>query len=229
MLATTLLALVATQSSPTLGLAVQPAVGLSIEEVAAIVGRMRDELGAVGVSAVAAAPVDAACTPDPACLESARTSVAPPTDGLLVVELLRIGPVVQVSATASAGEQRAAGTASLDEAQLASGPVLPAEIAAWAKTLVPAPPPVVGPPVTEAPTTFELTPLKSGALFAGGVGVIALGAGVILVATSEPVLQDPKSLGSAKEQARALGLVGLGASVLGLAGVGVAAGLWFIE
>ncbi|MCC7072350.1 MAG: hypothetical protein IT383_13560 [Deltaproteobacteria bacterium] len=228
MLATTLLALVATQHSPTLGLAVQPAVGLSLEEVAAIVGRMRDELDAVGVSAVAAAPVDAACTPDPACLEGARTSVSPPTDGLLVVELLRIGPVVQVTATATAGEQRAAGTVSLDEAQLASGPVVPAEITAWAKTLAPAPPPVVA-PVTEAPTTFELTPMKSGALFAGGVGVIAFGAGVALVATSEPVLEDPKSLGSAKEQARTLGLVGLGATVLGLAGMGAAAGMWFIE
>ncbi len=228
MLATTLLALVATQSSPTLGLAVQPAVGLSLEEVATIVGRMRDELGALGVAAVAAAPVDPACAQDPACLEGARTSVAPPTDGLVVVELLRIGPVVQVTATATAGEQRATGTASLDEAQLASGPVLPAEIAAWATTLAPAPP-VVTPPVAEAPTTFELTPMKSGALFAGGVGIIALGAGVILVATSEPVLEDPTSLGAEKEQARTLGLIGLGSSVLGVAGVGTAAGLWLIE
>lgn len=229
MLATALLAFVAAQSSPTLGLAVQPAVGLSPEEAAALVGRAQDELLKLGLSVVEATAVDPACTPDPACVESARTAVAEPHDALLVLEFVRIGPVVQVTASGASGERRATGSASLDEKQVASGPVLPPEIGQWAQGLAP-PTPVV--PVTEpttTTTTFELTPMKSGALFAGGVGVIALGAGIILVATSEPVLQDPKSLGAEKEQARTLGLVGLGATVLGVAGLGSAAGLWFIE
>ncbi|OGQ25404.1 MAG: hypothetical protein A2138_26460 [Deltaproteobacteria bacterium RBG_16_71_12] len=229
MLATALFALVAAQTSPTVGLAVQPAVGLSPEESGALVSRVQDELLKLGLSVVEAAAVDAACTPDPGCVEGARTAASTPHDALLVVELVRIGPVVQVTATGAAGEQRASGSASLDEAQLATGPVLPAEIAAWATGLAPAPVFVPPSPPTTAPTTFELTPMKSGALFAGGVGVIALGAGVILVATSEPVLVDPTSLGAAKEQARTLGLVGLGSSVLGVAGVGSAVGLWLLE
>ncbi len=229
MLATVLLTLVAAQASPTVGLAMEPAVGLSPEEASALVGRVQDQLQKLGLSVVEATAVDPACLPDPACVESARSAAPEPHDALLVVELLRIGPVVQVTATGAAGEQRATGSASLDEAQLASGPLLPADIEAWAKALAPHPPVV---PKTEPVTTnvpFELTPMKSGALFAGGVGVIALGAGIILVATTEPVLQDPKSLGTEKEQARALGLIGLGASVLGVAGVGSAVGLWLIE
>lgn len=229
MLATALFAFVAAQSSPTVGLAVQPAVGLTPDEASALVGRVQDQLLKLGLSVVEAAAVDPACAPDPECVESARGAVPEPHDALLVVELVRIGPVVQVTATGAAGERRATGSASLDDAQLASGPVLPPAIEEWAKGLAPAPPVV---PTTEPETAtvpFELTPMKSGALFAGGVGVIALGAGVILVATSEPVLQDPKSLGTEKEQARTLGLVGLGASVLGVAGVGSAVGLWLIE
>lgn len=229
MLASTLLALVAAQSSPTVGLAVQPAVGLSPEEAGALVSRVQDELLKLGLSVVEAAAVDPACTPDPGCVEGARTAASAPHDALLVVELVRIGPVVQVTATGASGERRATGGASLDEAQLASGPVLPPEIAAWAKGLAPAPPLVPSGPPTTAPATFELTPMKSGALFAGGVGIIALGAGVILVATSEPVLEDPTSLGDAKEQARTLGFVGLGTGVLGVAGVGSAVGLWMLE
>ena len=229
MLATTLLTLVAAQSSPTIALAVEPAIGLSSEEAAAVVGRVQDELMQLGLSVVEAGAVDPVCTPDPECVERTRVTVAA-RDALLVVELVRIGPVVQVTATGAAGERRATGSASLDEAQLASGPVLPPEIAAWAKSLAPPPPTVpanTGPVTATAP--FELTPMKSGALFAGGVGVVALGAGIILVATSEPVLQDPTSLGAEKEQARTLGLVGLGVTVLGVAGVGSAVGLWVIE
>ena len=230
MLATALLALVAAQSSPVLGLAVQPAVGLSPEETAALVGRAQDELLKLGLSVVEAAAVAPACTPDPACVESARSAAAEPHDALLVLEFVRIGPVVQVTASGAAQEKRATGSASLDEQQVASGPVLPPEIGQWAQGLAPPPPVVPVPePTATTTTTFELTPMKSGALFAGGVGVIALGAGVILVATSEPVLQDPKSLGAEKEQARTLGLVGLGATVLGVAGLGSAAGLWLLE
>lgn len=229
MLATTLFALVAAQSSPTIGLAVQPAVGLSPEEAGTLVSRVQDELLKLGLSVIEAGAVDAACTPDPGCVEGARTAASTPNDALLVVELVRIGPVVQVTATGAAGDRRATGSASLDEAQLATGPVLPADIAAWAMSLAPAPAIVPPSPPTTAPPAFELTPMKSGALFAGGIGVIALGAGVILVATSEPVLEDPTSLGADKEQARTLGLVGLGTSVIGVAGVGSAVGLWLLE
>ena len=128
MLATALLALVAAQSSPVLGLAVQPAVGLSPEETAALVGRAQDELLKLGLSVVEAAAVDPACTPDPACVESARSAAAEPHDALLVLEFVRIGPVVQVTASGAAQEKRATGSASLDEQQVASGPVLPPEI-----------------------------------------------------------------------------------------------------
>lgn len=231
MLATALLAFVAAQSSPTVGLAVQPAVGLSPDEASALVGRVQDELLKIGLSVVEAAAVDPACTPDPACVEGARTAAPEPHDALLVVELVRIGPVVQVTATGSAGDKQATGSASLDEAQVKGGPVLPADILAWAQALAPKAPVVPKGDPTPTPTAppFELTVMKSGALFAGGVGVIALGAGVILVATSEPVLQDPKTLGAEKEQARTLGLVGLGATVLGVAGLGAAVGLWMLE
>ena len=207
MLATALFAFVAAQSSPTVGLAVQPAVGLSPDETTALVARMQDELLKLGLSVVEAAAVDPACAPDPACVESARAGAPEPHDAMMVVELLRIGPVVQVTATGAAGEQRAMGSASLDEAQLQTGPILPPELAAWAKELAPAPPvvPTTTPTTTTVP--FELTAMKSGALFAGGVGVIALGAGTILVATSEPVQDQSRS--APKEQARVAGLVGL--------------------
>lgn len=230
MLALTLLAFAAAQSSPIVGLAVQPAIGLDAEEAASLVGRVHDELLKLGFSVVESAAVDPACAPDPACVEGVRTAAAEPHAALLVVELVRIGPVVQLTATGAAGPHSATASASLEDAQLASGPVLPPDIAAWAEQLAPAPVIVPKPPEPLTTTTpFELTPMKSGALFAGGVGVIALGAGIILVATSEPVLQDAKSLGAEKEQARTLGLVGLGATVLGVAGVGSAVGLWLID
>jgi hypothetical protein len=231
MLAPALLLLVAAQSSPVVGLVAQPAVGLSPDEATALFARVQRELQALGLSVVEAPAVDPSCVQDAACVEQTRAAATSPLDALLVVELLRVGPVVQVSATGAGGEQHATGSVSLDEGQLKAGSVLPPAIAEWAKALAPPPPKVPPPTTTPTPTEapFELTAMKSGALFAGGLGVVALGAGVLLVATSEPVLEDASSLGKEKEQARTLGLIGLGATVLGVAGAGSAVGLWLVE
>src|SRR3989304_2286514 len=105
MLATALFALVAAQTSPTVGLGVQPAVRLSPPGAGARVSRGQDELLKLGLSVVEAAAVDAACTPDPGCVEGARTAASTPHDALLVVELVGIGPVGQVTATGAVGER----------------------------------------------------------------------------------------------------------------------------
>jgi hypothetical protein len=237
--------LIALAAQPSVGLAIQPSVGLSEAEATTVKTRITSELTGFGLQVVDIEPADPACVADASCVENARQALAEPKDAMLVVEMIRVGPVIQLTATGAAGEEKMNSSHSLDEQQLAQGPVLPDQVRPWAERIARRAannaPPDLGdknpdngdkpdPDPKKNDTAFPpLTPLKSGALFAGGVGVIALGAGVILVATSEPTLQNPASLGTEKEQARTLGFVGLGAGVVGVAALGGAAGLWLLE
>jgi hypothetical protein len=78
--------------SPLVGLAVQPAVGLTDDEVKAAHQKLSEELAGMGLTVVDADAIDSACLPDPSCVEGARTSAASPKPALVVVELVRIGP-----------------------------------------------------------------------------------------------------------------------------------------
>jgi hypothetical protein len=120
------------------------------------------------------------------------------------------------------------GSHGFDEKQFAQGPLLPDDVRTWARNLVPkaAPPPPPPPPKKEEPA---LKPMQMGAIAAGGVGAVALIAGVALAATNNGVLEDAGSTGDEKEGARTMGWVGVGSTVVGVAALGAGAGLFFLE
>src|SRR5690348_9124609 len=86
-------------NGPEVALAIQPPTGLSDAEAASTQKKLEEELAGLGVTVVAANSVEPACVPDPSCVENARVSAGGAPDALLVVEMLRIGPVVQLTAT----------------------------------------------------------------------------------------------------------------------------------
>jgi hypothetical protein len=241
---------------PSIALALQPAVGMTDSEVANAKTKIQAELTAAGVATTDAQPVEPACVPDPACVEQQRTAASVPA--LLVVEMVRLGPVVQLTATGSAGTKLATGTHGIEEGQLQKGKLLPENVMAWAKSLGP---PAVTSSVDDGSATnnnagkgagnagnasnagnagtaeakvkkpgaaWPFTTMQTVGVVAAGVGVIALATGVILVGTSEPVLEDVKSTGTAKENARTLGWVGVGAATLGVVGVAAGAVCFFV-
>lgn len=215
------------QQAPTVGLAVQPPVGLTDAEAASAQKALAAELTSLGLVVVSAPAVDAACVPDPACVEAARSAAAAPLRALLVVELVRVGPVLQLTATGTAGADRVLGSHGLDEAQFKQGPLLPQEVRAWAEQLPP-PAPTAPPPPSPEPG-LELSPLKIGAVGAASVGGLAVLVGAVLLATSEPVLGDKTSSGAEKEQAVALGWTGLAAGAIGVVAIGAGVALFVLE
>src|SRR5688500_13283572 len=115
------LALVADVS---LGLSLQPPVGVSAEEADVAHQKIVAELTSYGLAVTQLPAADAACVADASCVETARQALAEPVDAMLVVEFVRVGPVMQLTATGAAGEEKVNASWGLDEAQLASGPVL---------------------------------------------------------------------------------------------------------
>jgi hypothetical protein len=239
-------AAVAAQGGHVVGLAVQPPVGLTDEEIGPIKDKISDEFSALGIMVVHADALDPTCAPDPACVEQTRAGLPEAPSALLVIEMLRIGPVLQLTATATAGELRATGSHGLDEAQIKKGPLLPADVRAWAKQLASQhsaatptdtpptdTPPTDTPPSDTPPASADegggLSAMRSGALFALGVGAVAIAAGAIVAGTQDAVLGDPASTGDDKEGARTLGLVGLGVLAVGIVGVGAGAALFLLE
>ena len=193
-------------------------------------GRIAGELEGLGALVDGSAPpVDPACVPDPACVEAARVALPSQPAGLIVVELLRVGPVVQLTASAAGPAGGASGSHGLDPDQLASGPLLPPDVRAWASGLVPvlAPEPPPPPPPTPAPPL--LSPLQTTAAVVAGAGAVVALVGVVLIVINAPVLEDPDSLRAEKEAAAPAGLVGIGAAVVGLALVGAGAAIFVSE
>ncbi|HEY4223728.1 MAG TPA: hypothetical protein VGO62_20365 [Myxococcota bacterium] len=223
---------VAPPTAPTVALAVQPAVGLSDAELATLSSALNHELAQAGLVVVGAPALDPACVGDPACVERARASLPSAPSALLVVEMIRVGPVIQLTATGASAASATTGSHGLDEAQQKRGPLLPDAVRAWAHDLVPkvAPPPplVVDQPVPVKPTGPAFTPLQTAGLVTGGVGAIAVVAGIILAASAEGTLEDPSSQGVAKSQAGTFGVVGLGAGALGVIAVGTGAMLFLV-
>jgi hypothetical protein len=222
-------------TAPAVALAMQPSVGLSDDEITTFTQKLTDEIASDGCTVVTTESLDAACIQDPGCVESTRAGLLTPPAGLLAVELVRVGPVLQLTATGSAGAERGISAShGLDEKQLAGGRLLPDQVHAWLRDVVAsaAPVPVAPPPKVEEPpadTGFELTPLKSGGLFAGGVGAVALVAGIITIGAQEAVLSDAASKGEQKETAHVVEWVGVGAAVLGVAGVAGGVALFMLE
>lgn len=214
------------QQAPTVGLAVQPPVGLTDEEAAAAQKGLIAELAGLGVVVVAAPPVVPACVPDVACVESARKAAATQPRGLLVVELVRVGPALQLTATGAAGEARVTASHGLGEGQLEQGPLLPEEVRAWTRALAPAP--EAAPPPVAAPAP-AVPPMRMGAIGAAGVGALAVLAGAVLLSTSEPVLSDSKSSGPEKEQAVVLGWSGVATAAIGVVAVAAGVALFVLE
>ena len=220
------------QAPVVVDVAFQPAVGLTDAEFTSAKAKLGDELSALGVTTKEAPQVDPGCVPDVACVEKARA------DGnaaaLLVVEMVRVGPVVQLTATGAASDATSAtGTHGLEEKQLATGPLLPENVRAWATSLAAAAPKVVAPPKDEtpppaAPPSASFTPMQSVGLFTGGAGVIVLVAGTVCIAAAEPTLEDKNSLGAQKSQASVLGWTGVAATAIGAAAVGAGAIVFFV-
>lgn len=200
----------------TAAIILQPAIGLGDEETEQASSRLLQEVEGAGVVVMGSAPlVDAACAADPLCLERARLSQPLPPAGLIVVELLRIGPVVQLTATATGGGRSIAASMVLNADQLASGPLLPSEVRAWLVSLRPARSAVPPPAASRSPLSLIVVTVG---------GAAALG-GALVVASNELVLEDQKSLGDGKVNAIVAGRLGLAATLVGLALIGTGIGL----
>lgn len=210
-------------TAPPLAVAFQPPIGLSDAETATAEHLINAEVAALGLDVMSAAAVDPACVPDVACVEAARAASG--QKALLVVELARVGPVVQLTATGAAAAGGATGARGLTDDELAHGPLLPDGVRAWVKELG-APPPAPPPPpaVTKAPLPF--TAAQSGALFAAGLGGLAFVGGAILTAGSESVLETGNAPAAEKAQAVTSGWIGVAATVVGVGALGGAAALF---
>ncbi len=233
MLAIFALSLLAPAAGPTVGLALQPSVGFSDKEVGEVSVELEKELAALGAVVVAAPAVDPPCGPDAGCVERARVVLTDPPAALLVVDLVRVGTVMQLTATGAGGDKEVSANIGFGDKEMKEGPLLPDDVRTWVKAVAPVHVEVDHGAAHEgdkvpAAGGVELTPMQSGALFAGGIGLLALAAGGILVGTSEPVLEDKTSTGPDKEQAVTLGWVGVGSTAAGVVGLAAGAVLYFV-
>ncbi len=213
------------------------AVGLSDEETSRYRARLDEELNAIGVALQEPeTAIDVDCYDDLACLGSAPGQTA----GLVDVELVRVGPFMQVKFRFWNRETELL----LDEDGMedaeefaAGGKLVPAlfqervgasgqPIAAGENTVADSSDPTT---VTEefapAPTEQPAGPEPLPVLGYTGIGVAVLGGvlvlgGGLLALNEMTVLENAQSLGGDKERARVLGpsalvAAGLGAVVLG--------------
>lgn len=216
----------------TVAVAFQPPVGLTEEETTSARARLMEEVAA-SADVISAEPLDPACVTDPACVETARAGLPDAPTGLVVVEFVRVGPVVQVTATVGAPNGGVTGSHGLDDEQLAKGIILPPSVHAWVAKLsepdVPLPPPPAPPPPPPPAPGEGLSTMQIASIAVGGAGAALLLIGGVLVATNEPVLEDPDSAGVDKERAATGGFAGVAAAVVGVALVGTGVGLFLTE
>lgn len=223
----TALASVAPALQP-VGLAFQSPVGLSDEEAARTQQALLDELAGLGISVEPSPPLDSVCAADLDCVENARAGAATPLLGLLVVELVRLGPVTQLNAVGASATAKVTASRNLEEAELQTGPLLPDNVRAWLKAIRAPRAPVreARPPAPKKSDGF--TGMQIGAIAAAGGGAVALIAGGALIGVSESTLTNPKSVGDEKSGAIGLGWTGVGATALGAVGIAAGAALFFL-
>ncbi len=226
-------------------LALQPVVGVADADAAAATAdlerQLLAELQALGVSARATDALDTECAGDAACMSTTRSALSAQLgvniDALIVVEVIRAGPVLQVAAAGSGAGAPATGMHSVDDVQQRGG-VLPPSIVAWLKVQLPAARPPTAPPAgalvqqTATPPTDDGFTLPAAAI--AGVGVAAVGLAAIvgggaLALTREPVLNDPASSGADKASAVMLGRVGLLVGGAGLVATAAGVTLFVVE
>lgn len=216
-------------------------VGLSEGESATYRARLEEELAAVGVRLVEPElPLDPSCYDELECLEAAPAG----KDGLVDVELVRVGPFLQVKFRLWGAEAEAL----LDEegmqdadALASGGALVPAELVERIgasgqplESLAP-PPSSVTEELVTAPVEQPDDPEGVPVLGYSGIGVAVLGGALLvgggLLALSEmAVLENATTLGPEKERARVLGpsaLVAAGVGAVVLGGGGALATLGF--
>jgi hypothetical protein len=205
-------------------------VGLSDDEGAEFRGRVEEELNAIGIRVrVPDAVVSQECLQEPECVQQ----VVGDTAGLVDVEIMRVGPFLQVKfrlfdpasellfdeeGMEDADVLVAGGTLLPDgiaEKVGASGlPLAPEQLALPAAPTEPEPTEEVAAVTTEE-SSLELPPLGLAgvALATGGVLLVAVGS--VLAFGEASVLEDPASLGADKERARVFGPTALGLAAIG--------------
>lgn len=190
--------------------------------------------------------VDEACLATPACLQGAIG----PHQGALVVDILRIGPMVNITASLYGNDgaklaavEQTTDTTAFDDGGVFLGPDLLDPIRALAPPVVAAPtePVIATAPAENTATTSgagEEFPVLPVVLMAGG-GVIlasALAVGLlsfVAMVSQAQVLQTPTTSTDEKDLAVNVGrasLVGVSVGVLGaVVGTGLAASGFFVE
>lgn len=209
-------------------------VGMDDAESARARKQLDAELGAVAPLNPTMAIDDKACLNAPSCaagaIERAEADVA------VLVQLVRAGPVVQVSTRLL---DHSGGVALRDEHvlevdDLEAGRLLSAAFEQRLRALVPAEAPVDDAKKDVdggALTTSNLPVLGIAGLATAGVGLALLVGGAAVASNSVPVLEDAGSSSKAKEEAAIFGGIGIGVAIAGgvvVLGGGVLAalGLW---
>lgn len=211
-------------------------VGLTDEETNSYRARLEEELNAIGVALKEpASPIGVECYDDLACLESAPGD----TKGLVDVELVRVGPFMQVKFRFwdTAAELALDEDGMEDAEEFASeGKIVPTMFAervgasgtpiAQADDTAEEPEPTqVTEEIQTAPAEQPSDPEEMPVMGYAGIGVAAAGGlmllgGGLLALNEASVLENAQSVGTDKERARVLGpsalvAAGLGAVVLG--------------
>lgn len=210
-------------------------VGLTDEETTSYRARLEEELNAIGVALrEPASPIGVECYDDLACLESAPGD----TKGLLDVELVRVGPFMQVKFRFwdTAAELALDEDGMEDAEEFASeGKIVPAMFAervgasgspiAQAEEVSEPEPTQVTEEIQTAPAEEPSDPEEMPVMGYAGIGVAAVGGlvllgGSLLALNEASVLENAQSVGTDKERARVLGpsalvAAGVGAVVLG--------------
>jgi hypothetical protein len=247
----------ASGAAPRAALAPLPGVGLSKSDVKKTLQKASAELAAAGYEVIVVDDVAPECAGEAACLDRVRVGAGAAL--LVTLELLRVGPVVQVASSlqgpgAWVQGQRTSGVTPWSEPR-----VLPDDVYAQAAARVPAAAAVAAPsepaaessssssdssdssdssglsdssavPTTAAPAHGQpsadaeppapsaLSPAQAAGVGVGGLGAAVVVVGLVVSAAQYATMNDPRSLGSAKEDAVVPFWVGVG-----VAGTGVAA------
>lgn len=155
------------KKSASIAVAFQTMAGLTDDEAALARARVTDEIQALGALVLAAPEVEPGCALDAACVDGARARLPSQPEALIVVELVRVGPLLQLMASASAQGSLVSGSHEIDNDALALGTLLPSNIRTWIAALVAQPAAEAAAPIVTATSTNVA---ENGGLF--GVGVV---------------------------------------------------------